>query len=290
LSVIVLTCCSQNRSDRSLALSMFGGSVLCDHRSPFVPISGVHRAIQARKSLDLIVPCDAAQCLRPVDRHRTGNRQQPGSRFSRNVATGYLLLIEVPDFFVVIVAIGRAFSYRSPPDPKLNAATVAAAAGVSVRYANGLLAKECTSIMRLALAMRLQRCRQALEDPLQNHRTVSEIARGWDFSDMTHFGRSFRTMYGATARLPEKLETTLSGQASRVFAFSRLPNAKRIGGAKRSSTLPARCPAMSASDHVWTAPWHGIDGSSSIYVELWPSPATCGNTYPDPVRPLTPLP
>jgi AraC family transcriptional activator of tynA and feaB len=85
-------------------------------------------------------------------------------------------------------------------DPKLNATTVAEAAGVSVRYANDLLAKECTSIMRLVLAMRLQRCRQALEDPLQNHRTVSEIARGWGFSDMTHFGRSFRAMYGVLPR------------------------------------------------------------------------------------------
>ena len=31
---------------------------------------------------------------------------------------------------------------------------------------------------------------EALEDPLQNHRRVSEIARGWSFSDMTHFGRT----------------------------------------------------------------------------------------------------
>jgi AraC family transcriptional activator of tynA and feaB len=85
-------------------------------------------------------------------------------------------------------------------DPTLNAATVAEVAGVSIRYANGLLAKECTSIMRLALAMRLQRCRQALEDPRQDHRTVSEIARGWGFSDMTHFGRSFRAMYGVLPR------------------------------------------------------------------------------------------
>jgi AraC family transcriptional regulator, positive regulator of tynA and feaB len=85
-------------------------------------------------------------------------------------------------------------------DPTLNAATVAEVAGVTIRYANGLLAKECTSIMRLALAMRLKRCRQALEDPRQDHRTVSEIARGWGFSDMTHFGRSFRAMYGVLPR------------------------------------------------------------------------------------------
>jgi AraC-like DNA-binding protein len=35
-----------------------------------------------------------------------------------------------------------------------------------------------------------------LEDPLQAHRTLSEIATGWGFSDMTHFGRRFKAAYG----------------------------------------------------------------------------------------------
>jgi AraC-like DNA-binding protein len=77
---------------------------------------------------------------------------------------------------------------------------VAKAAGVSVRYANALLAEENTSIMRFTWARRLARCRQALEDPLQNHRTLCEIAYGWGFSDMTHFGRSFKAMYGVLPR------------------------------------------------------------------------------------------
>jgi AraC-like DNA-binding protein len=85
-------------------------------------------------------------------------------------------------------------------DPALDAATAAKAAGVSVRYANALLAEENTSIMRLTWARRLARCRQALEDPLQNHRTLSEIAYGWGFSDMTHFGRSFKAMYDVLPR------------------------------------------------------------------------------------------
>jgi AraC family transcriptional regulator, positive regulator of tynA and feaB len=75
---------------------------------------------------------------------------------------------------------------------------VAAAAGVSVRYANAVLAEEDTSIMRLVLARRLERCRRALEDPSQAHRTVSEIAYGWGFSDLTHFGRKFRAAFGLT--------------------------------------------------------------------------------------------
>ena len=81
-------------------------------------------------------------------------------------------------------------------DPNLDANTVAAAAGVSVRYANALLSNEDTTIMRFVQARRLARCRKALEDPLQEHRTISEIAYAWGFSDMTHFGRRFRAAYG----------------------------------------------------------------------------------------------
>jgi AraC-like DNA-binding protein len=81
-------------------------------------------------------------------------------------------------------------------DPALDAETVAAAAGISVRYGNAVLAEDGTSIMRLVQARRLERCRRALEDPSQTHRTVSEIAYGWGFSDMTHFGRRFKAAYG----------------------------------------------------------------------------------------------
>ena len=72
-------------------------------------------------------------------------------------------------------------------DRALDAGLVASAAGVSVRYANAVLADENTSIVQLI---------QALEDPLQGGRTVSEIAYGWGFSDMTHFGRRFKLAYG----------------------------------------------------------------------------------------------
>jgi AraC family transcriptional regulator, positive regulator of tynA and feaB len=85
-------------------------------------------------------------------------------------------------------------------DPALDARAVADAAGVSARYANAVLAEENTSIMRLVAARRLERCRKALEDPAQARRTVSEIAYGWGFSDMTHFSRTFRAAYGLTPR------------------------------------------------------------------------------------------
>jgi len=90
-------------------------------------------------------------------------------------------------------------------DPALDGKTVAAAAGVSVRYANSVLAEEDMSIARYIQERRLARCRRALEDPQQAHRSLSEIAYGWGFSDMTHFGRSFRKAYGILPSVYRKL-------------------------------------------------------------------------------------
>jgi AraC family transcriptional regulator, positive regulator of tynA and feaB len=89
-------------------------------------------------------------------------------------------------------------------DPSLGAQAVADAVGVSVRYANAVLADHDTSIMRLIQERRLARCRYALEDRNQAHRSVSEIAYGWGFSDMTHFGRRFKKAYGI---LPSEYHT-----------------------------------------------------------------------------------
>ncbi len=45
---------------------------------------------------------------------------------------------------------------------------------------------------------RLERCRSALEDPLQAHRMIGEIAFSWGFSDHSHFTRRFRAEFGMT--------------------------------------------------------------------------------------------
>jgi AraC-like DNA-binding protein len=81
-------------------------------------------------------------------------------------------------------------------DPELRPAAAAAIAGISIRYANSLLAEEGTSVERYILRRRLERCRSALEDPTQSSRTIGEIAYGWGFSDISHFGRRFKAEYG----------------------------------------------------------------------------------------------
>jgi AraC-like DNA-binding protein len=95
---------------------------------------------------------------------------------------------------VALLAVRAAIEARLT-DPGLNSSIVANAAGVSVRYANALLATDGQSIMSFILARRLDRCLAALEDRKQDHLTISYIALSWGFSDMTHFGRRFKAKY-----------------------------------------------------------------------------------------------
>jgi AraC family transcriptional activator of tynA and feaB len=85
-------------------------------------------------------------------------------------------------------------------DPTLDPSSAAGAAGISVRYANVLLSQQGTSLQRLITSRRLDHCRRALEDPAQSHRTITEIAFSWAFSDASHFNRRFRSAYGCAPR------------------------------------------------------------------------------------------
>jgi AraC-like DNA-binding protein len=105
---------------------------------------------------------------------------------------------------LVLLKVRAAIETRLS-DPALDGKAVAAAAGVSVRYANAVLAEVGTSLARYIQERRLARCRRALEDPQQAHRSLSEIAYGWGFSDMTHFGRSFRKTYEMLPSVYRKL-------------------------------------------------------------------------------------
>lgn len=85
-------------------------------------------------------------------------------------------------------------------DPDLKPVTAAAAARISVRYANQLLSAAGTSLERYILDRRLERCRLALDDPAQAHRTIGEIALSWGFADLSRFGRRFKEKYGRSPR------------------------------------------------------------------------------------------
>lgn len=90
----------------------------------------------------------------------------------------------------------RAAIERNLSDHTITAEVLAKLVGISLRYANAILSEDNTSVRRLLQARRLEHCRRALADPLKLNRSISDIAWSFGFTDMTHFGRTFRQAFG----------------------------------------------------------------------------------------------
>ncbi|MBS0416138.1 MAG: helix-turn-helix domain-containing protein [Proteobacteria bacterium] len=90
----------------------------------------------------------------------------------------------------------RAAIERNLSDHTITAEVLAKLVGISLRYANSILSEDNTSVGRLLQARRLEHCRRALADPSKLHRSISDIAWSFGFTDMTHFGRRFRQAFG----------------------------------------------------------------------------------------------
>jgi AraC family transcriptional regulator, positive regulator of tynA and feaB len=81
-------------------------------------------------------------------------------------------------------------------DCELSLTAIAAALRVSTRYLNDIFRQEGTSVVRHIWSRRLERCHFMLKDPTQVGRSISDIAFGLGYNNMSHFGRSFRGRYG----------------------------------------------------------------------------------------------
>jgi AraC-like DNA-binding protein len=134
--------------------------------------------------------------MSPAAEETMGNLSLDLVAISLSAATGGLRALS--SHKVATIMRLRAVIEARLADHNLDTPSVAAAAGVRVRYANEVLAEQGTSISRLIMTRRLARCRCALGDPMHAHRTISEIAHGWGFSDMTHFARRFKQFYGTS--------------------------------------------------------------------------------------------
>ncbi|NMO22068.1 helix-turn-helix domain-containing protein [Pyxidicoccus fallax] len=85
-------------------------------------------------------------------------------------------------------------------DPDLDPASVASAFRMSTRYLHELFEPTGETLMRRVLSHRLERCRQDLAAPAMRSRTIADIAFGWGFRDLSHFGRVFKAAHGMTPR------------------------------------------------------------------------------------------
>jgi AraC family transcriptional activator of tynA and feaB len=94
----------------------------------------------------------------------------------------------------------RGYMEQHLGDPHLTPASVAAHFGISPRYLHKLFEETGTSFSQWLQARRLERCRRELTDPAHDAHGIAEIAYRWGFSDLSHFGRRFRALYGLSPR------------------------------------------------------------------------------------------
>ncbi|WP_322021673.1 MULTISPECIES: helix-turn-helix domain-containing protein [unclassified Burkholderia] len=83
-------------------------------------------------------------------------------------------------------------------DPDLSPDKPASALNVSWRTLYSALAATERTPRSLIQEYRLQASRRALEDPVDTHRTLLELAIACGFSDVTHFGRAFKARFGCS--------------------------------------------------------------------------------------------
>ncbi|QBQ99170.1 helix-turn-helix domain-containing protein [Paraburkholderia pallida] len=95
---------------------------------------------------------------------------------------------------------GRAFIEANLRSAWLSPGDVAEHLGISKRYLSTIFAGDGQSVERFIRQRRLQKCARDLADRGQAIRPISDIAFGWGFNNLTHFGQSFKAVYGATPR------------------------------------------------------------------------------------------
>jgi AraC-like DNA-binding protein len=92
----------------------------------------------------------------------------------------------------------RADIARHLTDPMLSPASIARRQRITPRYLHKLFEGEGTTLSRQIVDLRLLHVQRQLADPLHAPRTISEIAYGAGFNDLSTFNREFRRRFGAT--------------------------------------------------------------------------------------------
>lgn len=89
---------------------------------------------------------------------------------------------------------------RNLADPDLGIGAIARAFDFSSRTVHKLFEGEAQTVARLIWDRRLERCREDMADPAMTHRSITQIAHLWGFSDSQHFSRAFKLRFGVTPR------------------------------------------------------------------------------------------
>ncbi|MEV0247327.1 helix-turn-helix domain-containing protein [Nocardia sp. NPDC050712] len=94
----------------------------------------------------------------------------------------------------------RGYVHGNLRNPDLDAASIARAHHVSVRYLYKVCAAADVGLAQWIIGERLERIRSDLARPETRHRSIAAIAAGWGFRNQSHFSRRFLLAYGMTPR------------------------------------------------------------------------------------------
>jgi AraC-like DNA-binding protein len=94
----------------------------------------------------------------------------------------------------------KSFIRERLADPHLSIEMIARVFNLSPRYLHLLFQQEETTLTQFIRHLRLEKCKQDLLDPLQQHRTIIDIAFSWGFNDAAHFSHVFKKQFGISAR------------------------------------------------------------------------------------------
>jgi len=166
-------------------------------RVPFV-----ERATAVRISTGLGPGAVAASCLRELLKNAAQITENEAVRLGESMLDLLALAVGSGMNKVSVSCGKRSASLRKLQatieahlgDQNLTSARIAALSGISVRYANALLAAEGTSLMRYVWERRLERSRQVLSRSPEI--AIAELATQWGFKSVAHFSRAFRARFG----------------------------------------------------------------------------------------------
>lgn len=94
----------------------------------------------------------------------------------------------------------RQYIISNLADPALSPKTIAASNGITPRYLHLLFEDVGTSVSTWVRERRLERCRDDIHCSVSTARTITDIAYGWGFNDLSHFSKAFKQQFGQSPR------------------------------------------------------------------------------------------
>jgi AraC-like DNA-binding protein len=109
----------------------------------------------------------------------------------------------------------KAYIERHLADPELSVNSIAASCAMSVRTIHRAFESDpAGSVSDYIWARRLRHCAASLRDPIQVHRSITDVCFSWGFNSTSHFSRLFKERFGVSPREYRTGQDSVAGTQS----------------------------------------------------------------------------